>query len=83
MPCRKRKKELSFYLDGEIGRRESRKIEQHLSVCPGCSRRLKILERDREYLRNLFESIEAPGLPPEFEKDFYQRLIPKGKEVNN
>lgn len=33
--------------------------------------------------KNLFGSIEAPALPPEFEKDFYQRLIPTGKEVNN
>lgn len=42
-PCAKTLEELSTYLDGELGPEEERALQRHLTVCPSCQEKVKVL----------------------------------------
>jgi anti-sigma factor RsiW len=50
-------KEISAYVDGQLGDSKSRLVEQHLSVCPECSTSHEEMRR----LTKLFQGAEMPA----------------------
>jgi hypothetical protein len=53
MKCRAVCRQLSFYLDGDLGSPESRAVASHLDQCDGCRRRLDELRAVSEALGDL------------------------------
>jgi anti-sigma factor RsiW len=62
MKCQITTKELSRYLDGELGLREKSRIERHLASCPGCGQILAELKRAWDLLELLPRAAPAPYL---------------------
>lgn len=78
MSCRKVKRLLSIYIDGELEKSDWQEVEGHLSTCVSCARELESLSEQSSYLRELFAFIKAPTLSPGFEREFYAQLEEKG-----
>ena len=53
---------LSSYLDDELERAESRRVEDHLAHCPGCRAQLDSLRRVVDNLRRLERAAPPPTL---------------------
>ncbi len=62
MKCQITTKELSRYLDGELGRGDRSQIERHLASCPECGRILAELKRAWDLLELLPRAAPAPYL---------------------
>lgn len=62
-------KDLSAYLDGELGERDRRRIEEHLAVCESCRRELDALERVEDIL------LRGPTLKPSVR---FERAVLRG-----
>ncbi|MGB8656567.1 MAG: zf-HC2 domain-containing protein [Candidatus Zixiibacteriota bacterium] len=59
MRCRKARKRLSAFVDGELGEREKEGISRHIETCPSCGEKAKALSSLSVLLREEKESIEA------------------------
>ena len=67
MECQKAERKLSAYIDRELGEAITSELADHLSVCPGCSEKLKRME-------TVWADLEA--LPEEqITPFFYTRLM--------
>ena len=69
MYCKKVRKELSSYLDNEIGSQKRQKMEKHLKRCPACSYQLGQLKKIDTLMREI--PSQEPG------PEFYERLSPR------
>ncbi|MEJ2739824.1 MAG: DUF4349 domain-containing protein [Dehalococcoidia bacterium] len=65
MECKKIEGLLTAYLDGEVTDKERQDIEQHVSICRGCSDELSALTRTRNVLHEAlsYKASEAGPLP--------------------
>ncbi|MDI6791927.1 MAG: zf-HC2 domain-containing protein [bacterium] len=79
MKCRKVKRLLSIYIDGELEGSKSQEVENHLSTCVSCAGELESLSKQSSHLRELFASIRVPALSPDFAREFYEQLEEKGR----
>jgi anti-sigma factor RsiW len=70
MRCRKIQKNLSAYMAGELAQRETERVREHLSACPGCVRELAELKQLHKRLERLEEISPSPG----FEAQFWRRV---------
>ena len=59
-PCAKPLEELSAYLDGELGLEEERALQRHLTVCPSCQEKLKVLAALEEAVTRSAETALVP-----------------------
>jgi anti-sigma factor RsiW len=72
MRCRKIKKKLLAFLDGEVGEKEKERIASHLKTCLSCGEEAKTLSSLSVLLREEKESIKAS---PYFWNKLEQRII--------
>lgn len=70
MRCEKIKEKLSAFIDNELDREKTSKIEQHLAECSDCNQELKILAKTWGALE-VWEKIEPSD---NFEARFWQRV---------
>ncbi len=68
---------LSQYLDGELSEDASRKVRDHIAVCPKCNAVYERMKADREMLRRHFP--DSP--PPDHLKSELLRRIGAGREI--
>lgn len=59
-PCAKPLEELSAYLDGELGPEEERALQRHLTVCPSCQEKVKVLAALEEVVTRSAETALVP-----------------------
>ena len=64
---------LSAYLDAELGDEERARVEDHVGICPHCSRVLATLRRTLDRLRDL-----PAGPQPEVAEGVIERLRTEG-----
>ncbi|MDO8734075.1 MAG: zf-HC2 domain-containing protein [Elusimicrobiota bacterium] len=76
MNCKKAKKLLSAYLDGEMNEHRRQDISNHLKICSDCNKEYGILFHQDTYLKQL-GLIE---LSPNFRQNFWREV--RGAEVN-
>jgi anti-sigma factor RsiW len=60
--CAKPLEELSAYLDGELGPEEERVFQRHLTACPSCQEKVKILAALEEAVMRSAETAPVPQL---------------------
>jgi predicted anti-sigma-YlaC factor YlaD len=72
MRCRKIRKKLPAFLEGEIGDRKRERIASHLEICVSCGEEAKVLSSLSVLLREEKESIKAS---PYFWNKLEQRII--------
>jgi anti-sigma factor RsiW len=70
MHCRDIRKKLSAWSDAETNQRLSGQIQEHLSICPECSRVLQEIAN----LRTLFQQSPVPPLPEAFAGEVMQQV---------
>lgn len=70
MKCKKVKKELSAYVDGELNEKDKQAIFEHVEKCSNCKGELVILSQQDEYLRQL-EPIKPSS---DFRGRFWQKV---------
>jgi predicted anti-sigma-YlaC factor YlaD len=68
---------LALYLEGELSGPERREFEEHLAVCPACSRALE----DRRALDLAFSSLPPIEVPPDFVTAVLARLPGRPRPV--
>lgn len=71
MRCPKAEKELSSYLDGEIGARDSALLETHLAQCERCAGELEWIRQ----LHGLFGQARRFPAPPAFRAKLMERVL--------
>ena len=64
MTCKKVRVRLSSYLDGELPKEESIRIESHLQACPRCAEELDSLNA----MGRLLDGLPGMEIPPGFEQ---------------
>jgi anti-sigma factor RsiW len=63
MTCRRIRKKLSAFLDGEVSPEEAGRIEQHLAICPACGTEASALTATYELLERCPQALRT-GLRP-------------------
>jgi anti-sigma factor RsiW len=66
MTCKHARKKLSAFLDGELLSEEASRIEQHLAICPACSREARALTATYQLLERCPQPLRTEsgaGLP--------------------
>ena len=59
MGCDDVKRVLYFFLDGALGDKKRRSVNDHLNLCPDCARRSRLHQRLRELLRRRLAPVSA------------------------
>jgi hypothetical protein len=73
MKCKKVRRKLTTYLDGELGGKKKQSISEHLKICPDCKKEFNILAQQNEFLKQL-ETIEVSS---NFRTTFWQKATCK------
>ncbi len=73
MRCKKVKKILGAYLDGELSEKRAKKIQQHLTECSSCAWELKSFQKIDELGRWMAET-ESSQLPKDYWGDYQANL---------
>ena len=75
MKCKKVRRKLVAYLDGELKEKQNFLIEEHLSKCAECRKEVDLLSRTFYFLKNQ----EHPKLPEDFEANLWRRIYSQEK----
>ncbi|TMC98450.1 MAG: zf-HC2 domain-containing protein [Chloroflexi bacterium] len=59
MGCDDVKRVLYFFLDGALGERKRRSVNDHLSLCPDCERRTRLHRRLRDLVQRRLTRVPA------------------------
>ena len=59
MGCDDVKRVLYFFLDGALGERKRRSVDDHLSLCPDCERRSRLHRRLRDLIQRRLARVPA------------------------
>ena len=71
MSCREQKEQMSLYLDGLLTPAQTRRLEEHVALCPNCRNKLTLFQEIPTALRT--DRMLAPR--PEFTTTVMQRII--------
>lgn len=69
MRCRKAKRCLPLFLDGQLNEKLTIKVKSHLEACSGCSEELDLLKQSWDLLGEL----KPAAFSPNFKTTFWQR----------
>jgi anti-sigma factor RsiW len=71
MRCQKAKRNLALFLDGQLNKKLTIKVKEHLESCSGCSEELNLLKQSWNLLREWKPVVPSPN----FKATFWQRVV--------
>lgn len=71
MNCKKSRKALPLFLDGELPGARKAALEQHLGACPDCAAELRQMERALAAM----DDLPSPELSDDFDQAFARKLV--------